>query len=158
MGSRRRLVLGISAGVVVVAAAGIAWFEPHKLFVDDTVDEAAPSAAATPLATGRFKALEHATSGSATVLGVDAAGRTLRFSDFETSNGPDLRVYLSTAPADADWKAFDDDFVELGPLKGNVGDQNYDIPPGTDLSRFRTAVVWCKRFAVPFAAADLKAS
>jgi hypothetical protein len=153
-----RLRLVLAAVVVAAAAAGVAWFEPHKLLVDDTADEAAPSAATTTLATGRFKALEHATTGSATVLADGTTAQVLRFSEFETSNGPDLRVYLSTAPADADWKAFDDEFVELGPLKGNVGDQNYDIPRGTDLSRFRTAVVWCKRFAVPFAAADLKAS
>ncbi|HEX9970129.1 MAG TPA: DM13 domain-containing protein [Acidimicrobiales bacterium] len=144
------------AGVVVAAAAGVAWFEPHKLFLDDTADEAAP--AGTAAAAGTFRSLEHSTTGTASVLATSTDRRVLRFTDFETSNGPDLRVYLSTAAADADWKAFDDDFVELGTLKGNVGDQNYEIPAGTDLSRYKTAVVWCKRFSVPFAAADLKAS
>ncbi|MCB1018203.1 MAG: DM13 domain-containing protein, partial [Acidimicrobiales bacterium] len=72
-----------------------------------------------------------------------------------TDNGPDLNVYLSTAPADADEGAFDDDFVDLGDLQGNIGDQNYEVPADVDLDRYQTVVIWCVRFGVAFGAATL---
>ena len=72
--------------------------------------------------------------------------RFLRFENFSTDNGPDLRVYLSNSDANADSGVFDDDFIDLGVLKGNIGDQNYEIPVGVDLSVHDTVVVWCVRF------------
>jgi hypothetical protein len=94
--------------------------------------------------------------GTATVYDLGDGSRTLRFEDFATSNGPDLFVYLSTAPAgtpdDAD---FDREFVNLGDLTGNVGAQNYDVPADVDLDDYESVVIWCRRFAVAFAAADL---
>jgi hypothetical protein len=165
---------------VIFAAAGLAfglavfvllYFEPQKLFIDDKVNEALPSAPASAqtgdagaaparaqpkeLASGDFRGLEHGASGHALVIEVEGE-RYLRFEDFETSNGPDLRVYLSAAPSQSDGGAFDDDFMELGHLKGNIGNQNYVVPASADLSRFRTAVVWCKRFGVGFAAAPVE--
>jgi hypothetical protein len=91
------------------------------------------------------------------VLEAPSGRRFLRFEGFETSNGPDLVVYLSAKePAGPDdWHGYDQDFVDLGALKGNVGSQNYEIPEGTDLDRYSTAVVWCRRFTVGFAAAPL---
>ncbi|MDG1188355.1 MAG: DM13 domain-containing protein [Ilumatobacter sp.] len=77
----------------------------------------------------------------------------LRFEDFETDNGPDLFAYLK--PADAAVFGFDGEFVDLGCLKGNVGEQNYEIPVDVNLSDFATVVAWCKRFSVAFTAADL---
>ena len=158
-------VLGLAAFVF-----GMIWFTPWRLFTDDPVDEALPEAPAETstgavapsetvpvvLAQGEFVGLEHETRGTATVVTTGDGTRFLRFEDFETSNGPDLRVYLSTKPADPDdWKGYDEDFVDLGPLKGNVGDQNYEIPEGVNLEKHATAVVWCRRFTVGFAAADL---
>ncbi len=93
--------------------------------------------------------------GTATVLNDGSEQRFLRFENFSTDNGPDLRVYLSASSADGDSGAFDDDFVDLGVLKGNIGDQNYEIPVGVDLSVYDTVVVWCVRFSSPFTAADL---
>lgn len=158
-----------TAAVVVVTAMAVfvlVWFQPQKLVIDESVNEAAPAAteagpdaepAATPTPTQapvpaptQFRSIDHETTGS--VLVVDDV---IRFEDLDTSNGPDLRVYLSTSPPTGPRDAFDDDYVELGRLKGNIGDQNYDVPPGTDLSRFRSVVIWCKRFSVPFAAAPL---
>ena len=101
--------------------------------------------------------MEHESRGLARVL-EDADGeRFLRFEDFETSNGPDLRVYLSTKAPEGpdDWHGYDADFVDLGSLKGNVGNQNYGIQRGVDLDKYSTAVVWCRRFEVGFAAATL---
>ncbi|MBM2853048.1 MAG: hypothetical protein HW420_1595 [Candidatus Nitrosotenuis sp.] len=68
--------------------------------------------------------------------------------DFKATNGPDLYVYLAT-----DEKATD--YVSLGPLKANIGNQNYQIPEGTDLSKYDTALVWCKQFSVLFGHASL---
>jgi hypothetical protein len=94
-------------------------------------------------------------AGNALVLNDGSEQRFLRFEQFSTDNGPDLRVYLSASDANGDSGAFDDDFVDLGVLKGNIGDQNYEIPPDVDLSVYDTVVVWCVRFSTPFTAADL---
>ncbi len=109
------------------------------------------------LATGEFVSLEHETRGRAVVIATGDERRFLRFEDFETSNGPDLLVYLSTKSADPnEWRGYDADFIDLGALKGNVGNQNYAIPQGVDLGRYRSAVVWCRRFEVGFAVAALR--
>ncbi len=93
--------------------------------------------------------------GAASVLNDGSEQRFLRFENFSTDNGPDLRVYLSASDANADRGTFDDDFIDLGVLKGNIGDQNYEIPVDVDLSTYDTVVVWCVRFSTPFTAADL---
>ena len=79
----------------------------------------------------------------------------MRFEHFRTSNGPLLKVYLSAAPASGPSGTFDDRFVDLGNLKGNIGEQNYEIARRVDLSRFHSVVIWCKRFGVAFAAAPV---
>ena len=109
-------------------------------------------------ASGSFVSRSHPTEGSALVLGDGSGQRFLRLEDFRTDNGPDLNVYLSAAPPDAPAGAFDDDFVDLGDLKGNVGSQNYEIPVGLDLDHYSTVAIWCVRFGVVFGAADLAAT
>lgn len=168
------------AGVPVAAALAVfvlVFFQPQKLFLDDRVDEPAPAAdkpAATitppdpgstipavpdpPKESARaaFRSLEHTTTGQAIVTEFSDGRRVVRFEDFVTSNGPDLRVYLSAGSSDAGFgKEYGEDFVELGRLKGNLGNQNYEIPAGTDLSKYRNAVVWCARFSVGFGVATL---
>jgi hypothetical protein len=150
----------------------LVWFEPQQLFVDKKVDEALPApttirASATPthaartyaeplvLATGSFVGREHATHGSVRVLELGDESRIVRLEGFETSNGPDVYVYLSTNAAHGPNGAFDDDYVSLGSLKGNIGDQNYDLPVDVDVARFNSVVIWCKRFSSAFGAADL---
>lgn len=109
------------------------------------------------LATGQFVDRSYTGSGNALVLTDGSSQRFLRFEDFATDNGPDLFVYLTSARADADESAFgvDGEYVNLGRLTGNIGDQNYEIPPDVDLDRFSTVVVWCDRFSSAFTAADL---
>ncbi|HVE92332.1 MAG TPA: DM13 domain-containing protein [Actinomycetota bacterium] len=170
----RRLVLAGGAAAAALLVFVLAFFQPQKLFIDQVVDETPPPkstpgpvgtgpasapvasgpppAEATPapaLPSGTFRSLAHQSKGRAVVVPGDGGSRTLRFEDFSTDNGPDLRVYLS-ATTD-----YDADFVELGRLKGNKGAQNYDLPGSVDLSRHRYAVVWCKRFSVGFAVAEL---
>jgi len=106
-------------------------------------------------ASGEFISRSHPTRGHAEVLGDGTGQRFLRFEEFRTDNGPDLNVYLSSAPTDAPAGHFDDDYVDLGDLKGNVGAQNYEIPRGLDLDQYSTVVIWCVRFSVIFGAAEL---
>jgi Electron transfer DM13 len=81
--------------------------------------------------------------------------RFLRLEKLRTSNGPDLFVYLSAAAADGPRDSFDDDFVSLGRLRANRGSQNYVIPAGVSLDRYRSVVIWCRRFTYAFGAAAL---
>jgi|SRR5262245_41623182 len=161
VGRRRRLVV-VALLVAGVAAAGVLlWFQPQKLLINKQVDEAAPAAGvsraagAVTLATGEFRSLGHATSGRAVALDVGDGKRFLRLEDLRTSNGPDLFLYLSATPADGPRDTFDDDFVSLGRLKANQGSQNYQLPTGVALRRYRSVVVWCRRFTYAFGAAPL---
>lgn len=109
-------------------------------------DDMMPGEIAT-LATGSFSGESRYTvTGTATVLNDGTEQRFLRFEDFESNNGPDLKVYL---------RAENGDFVSLGELKGNIGDQNYEIPADVDLSVFNTIQIWCERFGVNFGFAEL---
>lgn len=89
----------------------------------------------------------HDASGVAKVIATNG-NSALRLEDFRSTNGPDLYVYLST-----DKQA--SDFVDLGRLKGNIGNQNYNIPDGIDLSKCDTVLIWCKQFSVLFGSAEL---
>jgi hypothetical protein len=152
--------LAVAIAFVVVAVVILVWFQPQKLVIDSSVNEAAPTAAPqatdgpSVIGTGSFEPLEHSVSGTASFVRTGDA-TTLRFEDFEVENGPDLVVYLSAGDPAGPGRALADDFVDLGPLKGNVGNQNYVVPANTDLERYDTAVVWCRRFTVAFAAAEI---
>lgn len=123
---------------------------------DETMSEQMPTdTGPAVLRTGSFVSRDHPTSGTAEVIELGDGALLLRLEDFATDNGPSLQVYLSTAPVDAGHGAFDDDFVHLGALKGNIGNQNYDIPAGTDLDNYTTVVIWCDPFNVAFGAAAL---
>jgi hypothetical protein len=97
----------------------------------------------------------HETRGTATILDVGGK-RVLRLTDFATSNGPDVRVYLVAAGDASDNETVTKaGFVELGKLKGNQGNQNYDVPSNLDLTKYRAVTIWCRRFSVNFATAPL---
>ncbi len=135
-------------------AAPIATDAPVATEVPTTT--AAPAPQVVTLVEGSFIPRgRYSGEGQALVLNDGSEQRFLRFENFSTDNGPDLRVYLTASDADGDSGAFDDDFVDLGVLKGNIGDQNYEIPVDVDLSVYDTVVVWCVRFSTPFTAADL---
>src|SRR5262245_58176044 len=163
----------IGVGLVIFV---LVWFQPQKLFLNKTVSEPVPGFNATTPAgethhdataggspppalrvvrSGSFRSLEHATTGKAIVLRRPAGSLILRLERLSTSNGPDLRVYLSRVPAGGDLHAYRSGFIDLGALKGNRGSQNYAIPAGTDLPAFKSAVIWCRRFVVGFGVAPL---
>jgi hypothetical protein len=116
--------------------------------------DAAPSANRL-VAEGEFRSLEHGTSGVAQVIDVNGGERrVVTLTRFQTSAGPDLRVYL--APADADEDSRGDGSVDLGALKGNIGNQQYELPLDADLDRLTKVIVWCRAFSVGFGAAPLR--
>ena len=109
------------------------------------------------LAQGSFASLEHTATGTALVIELEDGRRFLRLDGLETSSGPDLRVILTDQPLSDDWDVWDDgELVDLGPLKGNIGSSNYEIPTSVDLGDFETAVIWCRRFSVGFGVAPLE--
>jgi hypothetical protein len=91
----------------------------------------------------------HNAEGQLKVLKLNDSTNFLRLENFKATNGPDLYVYLSTDKSASD-------FVNLGRLKGNVGNQNYEIPEGTDLSKYPTVLIWCQAFSVLFGSAELE--
>jgi hypothetical protein len=108
------------------------------------------------LAKGEFHKAEKAGKGTATVYKLADGKRILRLTDFETENGPDLHVRLIAADDAKDTDSVKKaEFVELAKLKGNKGNQNYDLPKDVDLSKYKVVSIWCNRFSVNFAAAPL---
>ena len=90
----------------------------------------------------------HDAQGTVRTIPLNDGNNVLRLENFKATNGPDLYVYLST-----DTKA--SEFVSLGKLKANNGNQNYDIPENTDLQKYSKVLIWCKAFGVLFGNADL---
>lgn len=194
MGRMRKALTGWVIAVVVVAVSGVGfglyWFQPWKLWQDQTVQEALPGvaqtsappavppsdetavapsdeAAAPPspatgpqtLAGGELISHEHPTSGTVKLVRLADGSHVVRLENLDTSNGPDLRVWLTDAPVKqgrAGWHVFDDGkYVVLGKLKGNKGSQNYALPRDVDPSSYRSVSIWCDRFDVSFGAAEL---
>jgi hypothetical protein len=176
----RPVAVGVLVVAVVAVGAGLYWFQPWKLWQDETVTEALPAVTGTPtpsaspsrsapaspesagpatLASGELISHEHATSGEVKLLRLADGSHILRLEDLDTSNGPDLHVWLTDAPVKegrAGWGVFDDGkYVSLGKLKGNKGDQNYRLPADVDPAAFTSVSIWCDRFDVSFGAAEL---
>ena len=109
------------------------------------------------LAKGEFHNADKAGKGTATIYQLADGKRILRLSNFAADNGPDLHVRLIAADDARDTASVaKTDHVELGKLKGNKGNQNYDVSKDVDLSKYRVVSIWCNRFSVNFAAAPLK--
>ena len=148
---------------VVVVAVLVAWyaFRPERLFVNRRVDEALPTGqagqSAQPLESGRFYSILHPTEGTATIFQTGDGTRILRLTSFRTSNGPDVHVYMVAADDAKDAATVQQaGFIDLGVLKGNIGDQNYTLGSDLDLGKYRAVSIWCKRFSVNFGAAALR--
>jgi Electron transfer DM13 len=169
--TRREMWPALAAFAITAVAAGA--YLASQTLIDDVVDENVVTARAQPssrqpgapadrsptpdnvlLAGGSFESLEHSTTGVAQVIETPERRRFLTLTRFETDNGPDLRVYLSTADASQDSPG--EEFEDLGGLKGNIGNQQYELPPGVDLERLTKVIVWCRAFSVGFGAAGLR--
>ena len=90
----------------------------------------------------------HHAEGSVYALPLEDGSNVLRLENFRTTNGPDLFVYLATDKGASE-------FVNLGVLKANIGNQNYDIPEDTDLDEYDTVLIWCRAFSLYFGSAEL---
>jgi hypothetical protein len=167
---RRAVRVAAVVGAVLFVAAALV-FEPWNLVIDNRVDESVPTVSAaapaappvvtepTVLARGTLISHEHESSGSVALLRLADGSRVLRLENLQTSNGPALRVWLTDAPViegTDGWTVFDDGrYLDLGDLKGNIGSSNYPIPADADLAGLSSVSVWCERFHVSFAAAQL---
>ncbi|GAA0265745.1 DM13 domain-containing protein [Cryptosporangium japonicum] len=162
---------------VLLAAAGFGlyWFQPWRLATNTTVADEVPvvpapaptasaSASAPPVgnrlvATGTFVTHEHDTSGRVQLIERPGGTHQLVLLGLRTSDGPDLRVWLTdqaVRPGRAGWHVFDDGrYLEVAALRGNRGNQVYDLPATTDVEGLRSVTIWCKRFSVSFGAAEL---
>ncbi len=124
--------------------------EADRTETDEATEEAMPDTEPAEIVTlfsGDFSGeSRYDITGQALVLNDGSEQRFLRFEDFDSDNGPDLKVYL---------RAADGEFHSLGDLKGNIGNQNYEIPPEVDLTVFNTVEIWCERFGVGFGSATL---
>ncbi|WP_054813957.1 DM13 domain-containing protein [Nocardia arizonensis] len=153
--------LAVGFGVALVA------FQPWKLFTDTTVDDAAPTVISSPggdpvvpplpTSRGEFVSHEHHTVGAVVVLRLADGSSVLRLEELDTSDGPDVHVWLTDQPVTDSWTNLDDgEHVDLGKMKGNKGNQNYPVPGDVDMTRFGTVSLWCERFHVSFGAAALR--
>ena len=91
----------------------------------------------------------HNAEGLAKVIQLEGGRIILRLENFESTNGPNVHLYLATDKAASN-------SIDLGRLKANNGNQNYNIPAGTDLNKYNMALIWCKDFSVLFGSAQLK--
>lgn len=132
-----------------IIALPLAWYLLSPLFIVTEMDEVSPIESSSSVMKGEalFQASAHEVSGTA--LLIDTNGEeVLRFEDFQTINGPDLRVYLA-ADLDAE------DYIDLGELKATKGNINYALPKDVDLSKYKYVLIWCRAFSVLFSYAEL---
>jgi len=145
--------------IIIVFVVGWYWFRPERLVTNRSVDEPFPpinDSRTQILESGTFHSGTHPTEGTATIYRIENGSRVLRFTAFKTSNGPDVHIYMVAAEDAKDNASVQQAaFVDLGLIKGNIGDQNYTLGSDLDLTKYRTVSVWCKRFSKNFGAAPL---
>jgi len=152
-----RTLITFAAGLLIGLPAGaFLWYAFSPLLFDDVVAE--EITVAQTIVAGSFRDADsaHKGSGNVEIVQLPGGGYEVQLTDFQTTNGPDLEVWLSAHPDPAE---SDDvkgaDWVSLGQLKGNVGDQAYSVPDGTDISAYGSVVIWCEQFGVLFSPAAL---
>jgi hypothetical protein len=147
--------------VLVIIILGVGVYYGRYFVVDTEVNEAAPEIVNQPQATtftpkqGIFGEVDriHKGSGKATLLETNE-GKVIRFEDFQVTNGPDLYVWLTKNPNPTTDIESLGEYIDLGRLKGNVGNQNYNV--SQNIEGYDTVVVWCKQFSQLFTYANLK--
>jgi len=187
-GRRRRLRAFAAAAAVAALVIGLVVFKPWLLFLDVRVDEQLPAVATagptgpepapsapgasspdTPapavpsgpveLAAGSLISHEHTTTGTVRIIRQPDGSRVLTLENLDTSNGPDVHVWLSVADVvegTAGWfTAGSAERYDLGLIKGNQGNQVYAVPGDADLSKYKSVDLWCVQFSVSFGAAQL---
>jgi Electron transfer DM13 len=151
--------IAVPVFVLGFIAGNAFWYLFSPLWIDREISEVLPAEFdLTPVREGRFRDadLAHKGKGRAQVL-VSPAGTTLvRLTEFSVTNGPDLEVWVVRNPdpkSSSDVKA--SEWISLGALKGNKGDQTYVVPRGEDIADYGSVVIWCEQFGVLFSSAPL---
>ncbi|HRH23869.1 MAG TPA: DM13 domain-containing protein [Candidatus Magasanikbacteria bacterium] len=123
---------------------------------EQTSDDMPAGPEITTLATGSIVEVVHKGTGDVKIIEVDGK-KILRFENLDVLNGPDLRVFISKSTY---VKSSGDlgEHIELGKLKGNKGNQNYEIPDDLDVTRYNTVIIYCNPFSVVFNTARLDRS
>ena len=153
---RGKIMAVVLGGLLGLPVGAFLWYAFSPLLFDEVVAEALSEAEV--VATGAFRDADrsHKGSGVATLVALPGGGHEVQLSSFEVTNGPDLEVWLSSHPDPASSSDVSgNEWVALGQLKGNVGDQAYAVPAGTDVSQFKSVVIWCEQFGVLFSPAAL---
>ena len=157
---RKLVATAVIAGLIGFVAGNAFWYLASPLWIDRVVSEELPAALRmSKQREGAFADADsvHRGSGTATIFELVGGASVLRFTDFQVTNGPDLKVWLVKADviaSSSDVTA--SEWVSLGPLKGNKGDQNYLIPEDVSADDFASVVIWCEQFGVLFSAAHLE--
>ncbi|MCZ6765267.1 MAG: DM13 domain-containing protein [Alphaproteobacteria bacterium] len=162
-GSKRRrgyIAIALISGLIGFVLGNAFWYLASPLWIDVIVDEQLSGAAtSTELVTGTFADADsrHQGSGNAVIVEQATGERIVRFTEFAVTNGPDLEVWLVAHP-DPKSKSdvLDAEWLSLGQLKGNIGDQNYPIPADAEIAKYQSVVIWCEQFGVLFSAAPLR--
>lgn len=157
---RRFLLYSIPALVIGFVAGNAFWYLFSPLWIDQVVSEALPDELmVSVLSSGSFQDADraHQGEGLAQLLQSATGAHLMRFTDFEVTNGPDLEVWLVEDPTPfSSGAVLNSQWVSLGQLKGNIGDQTYTIPEDVDVGRFGSVVIWCEQFSVLFSVATLQ--
>ncbi|MEM1288649.1 MAG: DM13 domain-containing protein [Pseudomonadota bacterium] len=156
---KRFLAIAIPVFIIGFVAGNAFWYLASPLWIDNVVEEALPDELMVSVVReGMFQGADRAHQGTGTAMQLETptGASIIRFSEFEVTNGPDLEVWLVADPAPANSRAvLNSEWVSLGLLKGNIGDQNYVVPDDVDLTQFGSVVIWCEDFSVLFATATL---
>lgn len=158
----RFLKIAVPVFVVGFIAGNAFWYMASPLWIDVVVSETLPDELnLTVTASGNFAGPDpfHDGGGVAKILMTPSGAGFVSLSDLHVTNGPDLKVILVKAAnpkKSADVKAVE--WISLGPLKGNIGNQTYSIPSDLDPSEYGSVAIWCERFGALFASAPLKGS
>ena len=177
--NKKPLIIVASLVVLVLLVAVLLFTKPWTAFTSSTVDEALPgqtqsatseetdtnadanstgmtataaSDGPQTLSSGSFVSLDHETKGDASL--VNAEGKNyVRFEDLAGSDGPDLKVVVTTTDLDPA-NMSKDDYVSLGDLKATHGNQNYELPADLDPKDVKKVIIWCEQFSSPFGVAE----
>ncbi|MEM9349165.1 MAG: DM13 domain-containing protein [Pseudomonadota bacterium] len=155
----KALKIALPSFVLGAVVGAVGWWLFSPLFIDNVVEETIiVTEQSEVLKSGQFVDADrvHQGSGNAAFVRQADGSIELQLTDFNVTNGPDLKVYLSThvSPTSAS-DVTDGEWVSLGELKGNVGDQSYTLPADLDPAMWSSVVIWCEAFGVLFSPAAL---
>jgi len=154
---RGKFVAFIIGGMLGVPVGAFLWYAISPLLFDEVVVETLTEAQI--VASGAFRDADraHRGMGNAMLVALPGGSHEVQLTEFEVTNGPDLEVWLSAHPDPGSRSdVTGNEWLALGQLKGNVGDQAYAIPAGTDIGAFKSVVIWCEQFGVLFSPAALQ--